>query len=46
MSDGSFFQQHFHSMQALGRKFQLGQLYDFRTDQIITGNIIYLFDLF
>ena len=45
MADGRRFQEYVYSMHAIGRPFQLGDLYDYRTDQIIQGipisNIIF-----
>lgn len=37
MTDGRAFQPYFKSMLALGRNFQLGDLYDYRSDRIING---------
>jgi hypothetical protein len=30
-------ERHFTKMAAMGRRFQLGDLYDYRTDQILEG---------
>ena len=37
MADLSPFQQHFKSMLALGRHFQIGDLYDYHADRIVLG---------
>ncbi len=37
MADKVFFQRHLKSMAALGRIFQLGDLYNYRQDLIING---------
>ena len=37
-SDGGPFQQQLLSMVALGRNFKIGDLYDYRYDQILKGN--------
>ena len=39
-SDGGLFQQEMLSMVALGRNFKIGDLYDYRYDQILKGNIV------
>ena len=37
MADGRAFQKQFVSMSALGRNFQLGDLYNYLTDQVVEG---------
>ena len=37
MADELIFQKHFVSMRALGRNFKLGDLYNYRNDQILPG---------
>ena len=37
MADGRHFQHYFYSMHAVGRQFQLGDFYDYRTDKIVKG---------
>ena len=39
MADESAFHPYCNLMPALGRNFQLGDLYDYRTDRIVKGNI-------
>ncbi len=34
--------RHLTKMNAIGRRFQLGDLYDYRNDQIIAGNRFYM----
>ena len=32
-------ERHFTKMAAMGRRFQLGDLYDYRNDQLLTGKL-------
>ena len=32
-------ERHFTKMAAMGRRFQLGDLYDYRSDNILTGKL-------
>ncbi len=38
MADKGLYQRHVTSMAALGRNFQLGDLYNYHQDEIIKGN--------
>ena len=37
MADATLFQEHLQSMAALGRLFKVGDIYDYRRDQTLTG---------
>ena len=40
MTDYPGIERHFTKMAAIGRSFQLGDLYDYRSDNILTGKLI------
>ena len=40
MTDHQGIERHFTKMAAIGRSFQLGDLYDYRSDNILTGKLI------
>ena len=37
-------ERHFTKMAAIGRSFQLGDFYDYRSDNILTGKLIFNYD--